>query len=100
MKTEKALYDLYEDAYSNNKFSDYGKERVNKNYDKVLYDLDILELLKSKTVDLRFIYTKLYMSIKELTKVYNETNHNLEILNINLTEQEMRKIVNWLKRKN
>ena len=65
-------------------------------YNIIKKELKILQILKEKRVDLRFIaYNKEYFEIKELTLEYNSVLFGNTKLK--LTEEEMALIVDWLK---
>ena len=65
-------------------------------YNIIKKELKVLQILKEKRVDLRFIaYNKEYFEIKELTLEYNSVLFGNTKLK--LTEEEMQLIVDWLK---
>ena len=116
MREENSLYNLYEDAYESNKWSDYGKKKTNKDYNCVLKVIDLTNLLKEKRVDIGYVAMMIsncetqelgsgmkfnvndYM--QEITDCYNKhiaVQQNIEYKF--LTQEEMKFVVNWLKRK-
>ena len=106
MKSENSLYNLYKEAYhSHYPLCDENyRIKCNKDYDCVMRDLGVLNLLKEKKVDLTFIFSCMLDEdwspddILDAYNIYAWDGNLIALDDEKLTKKEMNQILNWLKR--